>query len=157
MVKVQLDDFDQIQGSIDKDDLNLEEGGFEDDPHVTIKFGVAGDPSMQALVDSLYEMSDLKPKKIRYKGVSLFSSDTRDVLKFDIEASDELLAMRAVAESKFDCSGDEHPEYHAHVTIAFLKPGAGAKYVNPDVEGSMTTGMLTYSSAGRKYKLNLNV
>jgi 2'-5' RNA ligase len=154
MMDVTLDDFESLQRRVDVDDLN--EAGLDAEPHVTIKFGVAGDPPLQELIGILYEMSQHKPKKLKYKGISLFSSETRDVLKFDVVPCEELLALRNLIESKLDCSGDEHPEYLPHVTVAFLKPGAGAKYVDADAGGEISVGIFSYSSAGKKYKLRLN-
>jgi 2'-5' RNA ligase len=154
MVNVDIDAFKDIQNQISEDDLAPD--GIEDKQHVTVKFGVAGDPSLQDLVDALYAMNEIKPEQLTYKGISVFSNAEQDVLKFGIVVDEKLQSMRDIAEDKFDCSGDDHEDFNPHTTIAYLKPGMGKKYIDPDAEGTVTVKGLTYSSAGRKYKMHLN-
>ena len=57
MVNVDIDEFENIQKNINEEDLDIDNGGFETEQHITIKFGIANDPSLQVLIDALYSMN----------------------------------------------------------------------------------------------------
>lgn len=119
----------KILSKIDEDDLYTEgeDYGLEDEPHVTILFGFH---------DSEVDIEDIKkevdenldgPIKARIKGVSIFENPKYDVLKMDVEGED-LTRLNGIMRDKFPYTNN-FPDYHAHMTIAYLKPGTGKKYV----------------------------
>lgn len=128
--KVSDSDWNKIQGLIDEEDIYSEEGdqtyGRENDPHVTILYGLHDD-----VKDSEIEqrVDEIKPTELTLKKISIFESDNYDVVKFDItgESKDKLAAMnKKFVELPHTTN---FPDYHPHCTIAYVKAGKGKKYV----------------------------
>lgn len=112
---------------VDDEDVYTEEGdsgyGKETTPHATILYGLHGDiedEDVEAIIDEV-----TKPD-IELKKVSMFENDKFDVLKFDVE-SDDLNKYNKMF-TKLPHT-NKYPDYHPHTTIAYLKKGAGDKYV----------------------------
>ena len=124
----------ELQEDIDEDDLYTEPEddsyGLEDEPHCTILYGL--EPEV--------ELKDIKGvvKQFTYSPLiahkaSLFKNDKYDVLKMDIGY------VNPDEENRFlhDCNKElktlpfesSFPNYHPHMTIAYLKSGKGDKYV----------------------------
>ena len=96
--------------------------GLEDKPHTTLLFGLHGTvttENVKAVIDK-YEYGPC----IAYNP-SLFSSKKYDVLKFDVKGDN--LAESNADLKEFPFTSD-FPDYHPHMTIAYLKPGTGEKY-----------------------------
>jgi 2'-5' RNA ligase len=72
------------------------------------------------------EIDEVKPPKIGFKGISAFSNEKFDVLKFDVD-SEDMHKMNAKFK-KFPHTNN-FPDYHPHVTIAYLKPKTADKYI----------------------------
>jgi len=100
--------------------------GREVTPHITVKYGL--------LTDKLSDVSKLypsKPFKVKLREVSKFDTNPDyDVLKMDVE-SDALRDFNAeVSELKNE---DSHPNYCPHMTIAYVKKGAGDALLGTDI------------------------
>lgn len=102
--------------------------GFETQPHVTIKYGLLGmvtdDDVAQALSSSGLDTITLQIGKL-----SVFPSPDGvkpDVLKADIDSAD-LVSLNRLFRDKLPHI-DTFPTYHAHMTLAYLKPGTGEQY-----------------------------
>lgn len=96
--------------------------GFEDDIHVTVKYGIH-------IVDftELRELfKDEKPIEVTLGKITLFTSDENDVVKIDVHSSD-LVRLNKKISKNFEVT-DTHPKYLPHCTIAYVKSGAGAPY-----------------------------
>jgi 2'-5' RNA ligase len=128
-LKVDEKEWEALQSKIDEKDIyNGEEGaegGFarEYDPHATILFGLhddVPDEDVEKVIDAMTE-PDIEMQKI-----SSFNNEQFDVLKFDVESSD--LNKYNKEMSKLPHT-NKFPDYHPHVTIAYLKKGTAAKYV----------------------------
>lgn len=115
-----------LHSAIDKEDLD--EKGFEDEPHVTLLFGLHQDEvtAEQALACMRNCMGEDGCGDITLGPVSVFSNDKFDVLKFDA-IGDWLHATNG--ELKELPHTNEYPDYKPHCTLAYLKPGLGQKYV----------------------------
>lgn len=115
-----------LHSVIEKDDLD--EKGFEDEPHVTLLFGLHQDEVTpeQALACMRNCMGDDGCGPITLGPVSVFSNEKFDVLKFDA-SGDWLHATNG--ELKELPHTNEYPDYKPHCTLAYLKPGLGQKYV----------------------------
>lgn len=125
---VNKNDWDLIQSKIDEDDLYLgaeDESGYgrEVEPHVTILYGIHTDVADDE-VEELIEQ--IKKPKITLDKVSTFSNPKFDVIKFDVE-SDDLHKYNKLLKTLPHT--DTYPEYHPHVTIAYLKKGVVDKYL----------------------------
>lgn len=109
------------------EDDDLAEKGREDQPHVTVKYGLR-DSVRPGDVRRVVE--DYGPIRIVLGDVSIFKSDEYDVVKIDVRSAslhrlhDELCDKLRVAPSDYD-------EYVPHVTLAYVKPGRGKRYAGP--------------------------
>jgi hypothetical protein len=99
--------------------------GKDYEPHITALYGLHSND-----FDEVYSMIDGMDPDIRFKiiGLSLFENDEFDVLKFDIESED-------MANMNNRLKGLEHtsnfPDYHPHMTLAYILPGMGQQFVLP--------------------------
>ena len=85
-----------------------------DEVHATIKFGIrTSDP------DELVELlAGREMARLVLRGVTAFENEDYTVLKVDVE-SDDLTSLNTLVSSSLECT-DDHPEYHPHVTIAYI-------------------------------------
>ena len=60
--------------------------------------------------------------------ISIFENPEYDVVKYDIPVTPELKKYRDRFESSF-ANTQSFPEYYPHVTLAYVKPGTGKKYI----------------------------
>jgi 2'-5' RNA ligase len=89
--------------------------GREDKPHVTVKYGLH--TSDTELVAS--KVSGFPPFPIALGRVSVFHGDGDFVvLKVSVQSRDLKVLNRHISKT-LECT-DTHPEYHPHVTIAYL-------------------------------------
>lgn len=113
----------RVRGSIAEGDLNAK--GIEDYPHVTIKYGLRdGDlDEVRAIIESE------EPFTIRLGAGQIFTRPDYDVLYVDVE-SEELRELQ----EKLVTIGDspEWDTYTPHLTIAYLLPQRGGKYLPLD-------------------------
>jgi 2'-5' RNA ligase len=120
-----------ILNKIDKKDLYEEEGekfGLEDEPHITLLYGLELNPSIKSQILNHYK-ENFPVVKIVGTKISLFENEKFDVLKFDIDPSKNLLKLNKHLTDNFPYKND-HPDYHPHCTIAYIKKGKGKKYLD---------------------------
>ena len=104
--------------------------GREPDIHVTVLYGLHGhDP---------YEIrpiiKEFKPIEITLKEISIFKNDNQDVVKISVESLDLVRLHNLIAKS-FEYT-KTHDKFIPHCTLAYVKPGAGQKYIGRnDFEG----------------------
>ena len=96
-----------------------EDYGRETEPHVTIKYGFLPDLTADEVKKIL---TGVKKFSVTASGISTFSPEKFDVVKFDIVPNGQLLALRKLADA-FP-NKDEHPQFHPHLTIAYVKKGS---------------------------------
>jgi len=115
----------EMRAKIAPEDLN--EDGLEDNPHITVLYGITGTgDNLEAVKKALAEAG---PGTGTLGKASLFSSEKADVLKVSVtsEALGTLHDKLATVENE-----DKFPTYTPHATLAYLKPGTGKKYVDLD-------------------------
>ena len=146
----------KVQDAIDPDDLYEEEGdrsyGFEDEPHTTLLYGLHSD-EIENDQDVIDACTTIEIGPIKLHNVSFFRNEKYDVLKFDAK-NKNLGKINQALTDKFPFTTD-FPDYHPHATIAYLKPGAGDKYVEKfkDMEVEAIPSSIVYSKAdGKKIK-----
>ena len=125
MVKFNIPWWNKFVSNIKRDDIyDHEEYGIERESHVTILYGF--DDSVTSDVIRKYVEKMSITINIKLKDISSFTNDNFDVLKFDV-----------ICESLHKLNGffkklphvDTYPDYHPHMTIAYLKPGLAKKYI----------------------------
>lgn len=123
---IDKDWWDELQNKIDDEDIydNKEkEFGREDEPHITLLYGLHDDIPDE---DIEKVIKSLKPPKITLQKISAFENEF-DVLKFDVESEDLHKMNKKFTE--FPHTND-YPNYHPHATIAYLKSGTADKYMD---------------------------
>jgi hypothetical protein len=127
MLYFSFPEINKIHDAIDPKHIYIEEGdrtfGLEDEPHTTLLFGLhqeVGTKQIQEVLDK-YTYSTCE-----IHNASLFKNEKYEVLKFDVAGNN-------LHESNKDLREYPHtsnfPNYHPHLTIGYLKPGCGDKYV----------------------------
>ena len=128
--------------------------GLEKEPHTTLLFGTHEGVSVEDIKQILdkYTFSTCI-----ISNASLFKNEKHDVLKFDVKG-----------ENLHNCNNDlkqfpytsNFPDYHPHLTIAYLKPGKGNKYVDllKNQKFELVPQYAVYSEPnGNKNKININI
>lgn len=118
-----------IQKQIEDDDLYTEEEGhgLETEPHITVLYGIhEQDPKV------VKSQLDLGPAEYTLTGLSLFENDDYDVLKCTVKSKD-LKAFNKQCTDNLEYT-NKFPDYIPHMTVAYLKPGTGKKYVKLNCE-----------------------
>lgn len=112
----------QIRGLIDEADLA--DDGFEDDPHVTVLFGLHEEEVAAQVVQDI--LATAGPISVTVDEISLFENDEYDVVKYTVPEDPELLRLRRDLLQL--PSTVTFPDYCPHMTIAYVKKGCGKKY-----------------------------
>jgi hypothetical protein len=146
----------QIHKEISANDIynSEKDGGFglEDEPHCTLLYGLKPDVSLQQVKEKLkgFDFNECLAHNI-----SLFENDEYDVLKFDIKGDNLHAANKTLCELPYS---SDYPDYHPHMTVAYLKPGKGNKYLTilNAQEHSLKPLHIVYSMTdGSKHIINL--
>jgi 2'-5' RNA ligase len=142
-------------------DGDLAGDGREKDFHVTVKYGLHTDDA----VDVKKVVDSFGPVSVRLGKISLFPANESqiqrggeqyDVVKIDVD-SENLHRLNNLVSDSLECT-DTHPDYKPHITLAYVKPGAGKKYVGEweGEEDELSFNALRFSSKdGNKTTINL--
>lgn len=128
--------------------LHEEEGheyGRELVPHITLKYGLVESYTEQQMKQMLQNVT---PFDVQIKGVGVFENESFDVVKFDVDGE----GLRALNEmlSKLP-NQDQHPEYHPHMTMAYVKKGMGNRFIkNTGKFARVPVNLIEYSNKGIK-------
>ena len=150
-----------IHDSIMESDLYHEEGdrsfGYEDEPHTTILDGVEPEVDIRD-IEKITDFYTFSPCKLH--NASLFNNNPNyDVLKFDVEG--ESLSEINLELKSLPYKSD-YPNYHPHLTIAYIQKGMGQKYADivnkkyPEIW--LAPQYIVYSeSNGNKNKITIKI
>ena len=100
------------------------EFGLERAPHCTLLYGLHSDEIAPEKVLGICKSVDYGISKLH--NISLFESKDYDVLKFDVDNGATFLANKMLSILPYTSS---YPDYHPHMTVAYLKSGKGKDYV----------------------------
>lgn len=137
---------------IPDDVLFHEEGqeyGRENECHITVKFGLTNHYSKEAMGKV---MEKIEPFSAVLEKIDLFSNPKFDVVKYNV-VSEELNKLNKLF-SKLP-NKDEHPIYHPHLTIAYVKPGEGKRFLKKFTPIEVKISRMKYSNPIGKYYYNL--
>lgn len=114
----------KLGASIPKEDLAAD--GVEEDTHVTVRYGLRtpnGAPVFGVIGGE-------EPTAVTAGRLACFEAPGHDVLYVPCEGDHRLGEWnRLIDDSMLDMAEPTHPEYIPHVTVAYLRPGLGKKYV----------------------------
>ncbi len=134
-------------------DQHLADHGRENDPHVTVKYGL--DPAHLDRAAAVVRQHP--PITARFGRTSAFTGgEDGDVVKVDVHSK----ALHALhhAIKKAVPNVEKYPAYQPHMTVAYVKPGQAAQYAgkNPMTGQSHTFTHVTLSDTqGNKRKVRL--
>lgn len=138
------------ESDVYKPETQDQPGGFgrETEPHVTALYGLTGEGDKTPAVAGIAAKHG--PVTLTLGKISKFSSPDKpyDVLKIDVKSPQ----LHALNKSLRDLPHqNDYPDYHPHLTLAYVNKGAGDKYVGDDrFEGkTVTIPSLTHSSGER--------
>ncbi len=100
--------------------------GIETIPHVTILYGIHEDEIAPEVIMDVVK-KDMEAVTVTIKEISIFSNDEYDVVKYDVPVTNQLKKYRSLFEDNFP-NTQTFPEFHPHITLAYVKPGEGKKY-----------------------------
>ncbi len=108
-------------------DEELAEDGREENPHITVLYGLHADSSeeVQELV------AGFGPVRITLGDVTLFPAEgdkDYDVVKIDVQGDDIHRLHDLLKQAEHTST---YPDYKPHLTIAYVNAGEGQKYVGP--------------------------
>lgn len=150
MLDVDFPEVKELQKQIKKEDLYTQEGensfGLERDSHITLLYGFDKSVTVDQLKDIINEFDF--PKEIKTKSISLFENEY-DVLKFDIDDSFLKKVNKALKVLPYK---NDYPDFHPHLTVAYLKKGKGKDYIKlfKDKTYSLITTKCLFSSPDKE-------
>jgi 2'-5' RNA ligase len=114
---------------INEDDVYLkpydESYGLEEQAHVTIVYGIHEeevDPQRMADMIEHY----MKPVTVTIKEIDIFPGKEYDVVKYNVPVTGQIQGYRDVFMQVPNTQ--TFPEFHPHMTLAYVLPGRGQKY-----------------------------
>ena len=123
MVYFEFPEIKSIHQEIDKSDLSG--SGLEEDPHVTLLYGLHSDEIEDQKVLDISASEQIE--SITLHNVSVFENAEYDILKFDVDSPILHKLNSKLTELPHTTN---FPKYHPHCTIAYLKPGSAKKYIS---------------------------
>ena len=151
----------KIQDAINPDHLYEEDDddsyGLDDEPHVTLLFGLHPEVTNEQVKDAI---EGITFSRCELHNPSCFENEKYDVFKFDVKGSSLHKANEKLKKLPFT---SDYPDYHPHMTIAYLKPGMGERYVRMLDKGKNDDHFIKPTHAvfskvdGTKVKMKINV
>jgi hypothetical protein len=146
----------KLHNQIDTEDIYEEENddsyGLEDEPHCTLLYGLHEEVTTQQVKDIILKHPISGP--LYAYNISLFqTSPDYDVLKFDIKSDKKnpTILQKINKELSKLPNTNKFPDYHPHMTVAYIKKGIGQKYVDKfkDQEFDLPINYAVYSKPDR--------
>jgi len=158
MLYLNFPEMQELHSQIEKEDVYVDPNdqtfGLETEPHVTLLYGLHSDVGLDKVEPIVSEPTY---STVKAHNPSLFENDKYDVLKFDIKG-DQLAEVNSKLK-QFPFTSD-FPDYHPHMTIAYLKRGMGKKYADQfkGKEYWVSPSHAIYSMPnGEKHKIDIRI
>lgn len=129
MLYTDLPDWNKRLSVIKKEDIYNDEFndfGLEHEPHVTLLFGIHLDQTNPNEVVNL--INTFKPIEVIITEISTFTGEEYDVVKYDVPVVSELRKYHEIIKAKFP-NTQTFPEYQPHMTLGYVLPKTGVKYI----------------------------
>ena len=125
-------------------DFHLAEEGREPRPHITVKYGFKNSsPETVAQLKSFLANVQLGPIALEIKELALFEgNDSGSVLHATVTSPD-LERINAAITEVFPCE-DKYPNYHPHMTLAYINPLNARTYVSEEYQESFRRAIESY-------------
>jgi 2'-5' RNA ligase len=157
MLYFDFPEINKVHEAIDPNDLYEEEEdrtyGIEEEPHTTLLYGLHEEVSTED-VKTIVDKFEFGTCKIY--NASLFENEKYDVLKFDVKGENLKECNKELSKLPHTTN---FPDYHPHMTIAYLKPGKGKKYTEilKDQEFELMPTYAIYSTpSGEQIEIKLS-
>ena len=137
----------------DEDSDSTYDGGLETEPHCTLLYGLHDGVTEE---DIKHVLDKFTFSTCIISNASLFENENFDVLKFDVNGDD---LFKANAELIKYPNTQTYPDYHPHMTVAYLLPGKGKRYADMlnGQEFELTPTHAVYSMPdGEKKQISIN-
>ena len=133
MLHTNMRDWETIHtGGIDPEDVFIkphdESYGLETEPHMTVLYGIHEDEADPEIVLNVIK-KNMEDVTVTISEISIFENEDYDVVKYDIPVTEQIQEYRDLFENNFE-NTQTFPDYHPHMTIAYVKPGTGKKYIS---------------------------
>lgn len=136
----------EVTGIIEPDDIYYhptdDSYGLEDNPHVTLLFGLHSDVDDKQVEDVINKFKG-QNLSLDILGVDSFTNKDFDVVKFKVNPTPELKAINQEL-SKLPNS-NQYPQFSPHITLGYVKPGFGKKYHDSDKKMNFKIRGIEYS------------
>lgn len=123
--------------------------GYDNEPHVTLKYGFEPDLGK---MDVARILKGTSPFNVILKALNLFENDKYDVVKFEVQKCPILTEIRR------RCDGypnsDSYPNYKPHMTLAYVKKGS-FPFKRENLNIALPITRFKYSGPNGKYFVNL--
>lgn len=162
MLYFNFPEINKIHSMIDPADVYTESGdlsyGLEDEPHTTLLYGLHPEVTLDNVKEVLNKFTY---STCNIHNPSLFKNEMYDVLKFDVKGKNLHETNNLLKKYPYTSN---FPNYHPHLTIAYIKPGFGQRYVDilnkqiPTNGYQLVPTYAVYSMAdGNKHKIKINI
>jgi len=142
-----------LSSEIDEEDLYVEEadGGYEKEPHITVKYGFTTDD-----VKGAKEVLKGEKKGIAMiLGADYFNGEEYDVVKLTVSSEDLERIHNCFCKLPHE---DQFIHYNAHITIAYVKKGKGKKYKGKfNLDKPFEFKEVYYNGAGSEKDIKINL
>ena len=149
----------KLQDAINPADL--QDPGIEYEPHCTLLYGLHDGVTLDQVANIV---NQFKFSNLRAHNPSLFENPEFDVLKYDVgyQTNDDACLHQCNQKLKILPNTQTYPDYHPHMTIAYLKPGKGKHYMEmfknkgANEFATSPTHIMFSQPDGTKTKIDLN-
>jgi 2'-5' RNA ligase len=130
MLDTKIDKWEELHlEGIDEDDIyenDNDDYGLEENPHMTLLYGIHEDEIDPSVVHSVME-KNLHPVTVMITHIGCFENEDYDVVKYDVPVTKEIAKYRKMLEKTFP-NTQKFKDFHPHITISYVKSGEGKKY-----------------------------
>ena len=123
--------------------------GYDNEPHVTLKYGFEPDLDRNTIAEIL---KGTKPFNVVLTSLNQFQNEKYDVVKFEVQKCPILTELRR------RCDGypntDSYPDYAPHMTLAYVKKGT-FPHIRENLNIALPITRFKYSGPKGKYFINL--